>query len=57
MVGGGWVVVIFFFQIFILFPQIFSTYVYPEGQKGAAKWAESPEDRLVLYLVSKISNQ
>ena len=27
----------------------FPTSVYPEGQKGAAKRAESPEDRLVLH--------
>ena len=27
---------------------IIHTYVYPEGQKGAAKRAEIPEDRLVF---------
>ena len=33
---------------------IIPTSVYPEGQKGAAKRAESPEDRLVFYSEKKI---
>ena len=33
----------------LLSVHIIRIYVYPEGQKGAAKRAESPEDRLVFY--------
>ena len=37
----------------LLSVHIIHTYVYHEGQKGATKRAESPEDRLVFNSESK----